>query len=171
MCTLPGPSGAPRILQDEEVHSELHQVPLNSFSRHAAVHGVDQLGSLPARKQCDVWWYCYNTHSGGQLESHFTFKRFQLRATATCCRFLKTFVASNERKDSASVCYSEFKWWRIQILSTAKASIAKLKISKKCLILWVDYYWELYRLKLQQFLKRNQSCMSDPVLVASLFVN
>lgn len=43
---VPGSPGAPGILQDEEVHSQLYQVPLHRLSRHSAVHGVDLLGSL-----------------------------------------------------------------------------------------------------------------------------
>lgn len=43
----PGSPGAPGILQDKIIHAELHQVPLDCFSRHAAVHGVDQLGPFP----------------------------------------------------------------------------------------------------------------------------
>ena len=81
MCSLevPGSPGAPRILQDEEVHAELHQVPLYGFSRHAAVHGVDQLGSLSAGKtiRCfsetaitptaeDDWLLCESTTQSNQ---------------------------------------------------------------------------------------------------------
>ncbi|KAA8591906.1 hypothetical protein FQN60_017280 [Etheostoma spectabile] len=36
------------VLQDEVVHSQLHQVPPHRLASHAAVHGVDQLGPLPA---------------------------------------------------------------------------------------------------------------------------
>ena len=48
---VPRPPGAPGVLQDKEVHSQLHQVSLHGFSGHAAVHGVDQLGSLSVGKQ------------------------------------------------------------------------------------------------------------------------
>lgn len=44
---VPCSPGAPRVLQDKEVHPELHQVPLHRLPRHAAVHGVHQLRSLP----------------------------------------------------------------------------------------------------------------------------
>lgn len=63
---VPGSSGAPGILQDEEVHSQLHQVLLYRFSGHAAVHGVDQLGSLPVR---NTMQHRYNAYGG--LQPHF----------------------------------------------------------------------------------------------------
>lgn len=66
--TVPGSSGAPGVLQDEEVHSQLHQIPLHCFSRHAAVHGVDQFGSLPARNTAPQR---NNAQNGKQLQSHF----------------------------------------------------------------------------------------------------
>lgn len=46
---IPGTPGAPRVFQHKEVHAQFHQVPLHGVCRHAAVHGVHQLGSLPAR--------------------------------------------------------------------------------------------------------------------------
>lgn len=58
---IPGSPGAPGVLQDKEVHSQLHQISLYGFSRHAAVHGVDQLGSLPARNPTQR----YNAQGGG----------------------------------------------------------------------------------------------------------
>lgn len=75
----PGSPGAPRIFQDKEVHPQLHQVPLHGFSRHAAVHRVHQLGSLPVNND---------------IISQHTYTRWFLNMDLTSATFDKNKVST-----------------------------------------------------------------------------